>query len=70
MTLKYKTKHTTPKFYLTEKHNTGDKIIRTTAGDFKIRKNGKVIIKIEDEVIRVVPVSSLTKDENKKEDKR
>jgi len=40
--------------------DTEDKIIRTKDwGDFKIRKNGKICLRIEEEVIRCTPIKKL-----------
>lgn len=34
----------------------GDKLIQTTHGQFKVRKNGRVIIQIDKEILRVTPI--------------
>lgn len=39
----------------------GDKIIRTKDwGDFKVRKNGRITVKIGDEIVRVTPFNKST----------
>lgn len=52
--------YTTPRYKLTRRARAGDKIIHTTIGSFKIRKNGRLMIKIgrgeSAEVVRVTPL--------------
>ena len=40
----------------------GDRIIQTTSGNYKVRKNGRTFIKIDDEIVRVTPL--LTRNQN------